>query len=464
MTNALIPEPMTAVEAMAADEGHVEKFLNGIFTCEVPAVAVPDYLRRNTVIGRFAHDVAAQAEMPFGTVFVTILGAASVPAACSFTTRFEGGYELPVGLFTVCEQPPASGKTRVLNYGLHAYQAAIRELNKKVHAHNEDEGNKQNQKPYAIDAITDGTTAAIDSKLAASGSGRLPLASSEQGLFRSLFPAEGGFHSNNDLLLTGWDGGWVSGARSTRNSFTGRVSTQVVMFAQNGSIRRVLQASNGSGLTERFLFIAERSNLGRRKFEPHTVDASQYDKAAGRCVERMAAGGPPIVIEPCKDGRAYIRRQRIAHEAELGKLERAGEVVMVGWLGKFENHVLKIASVIHAFEFMQNEEIDFPYPAQIPLSTVEAACELVMGLQQHMRKVIDAAGESGLQTATDAILTMLRESKKPMATSAVAVKAKNRKPFADMGNDSYRAVKSFVDVLIAKGILIKVAGKLDLAE
>lgn len=464
MTNALIPEPVTAGEVMAADEGHVEKFLNGIFTCEVPAVAVPDYLRRNTVIGRFAHDVAAQAEMPFGTVFVTILGAASVPAACSFTTRFEGGYQLPVGLFTVCEQPPASGKTRVLNYGLHAYQAAIRELNKKVHAHNLAEENKQDQRPYFIDAITDGTTAAIDSKLAASGGGRLPLASSEQGLFRSLFPAEGGFHSNNDLLLTGWDGGWVSGARSTRNSFTGRVSTQVVMFAQNGSIRRVLQASNGSGLTERFLFVAERSNLGRRKFEPHTVDASQYDKAAARCVERMAAEKPPIIIEPCRDGRAYIRRQRIAHEAELGKLERAGEVVMVGWLGKFENHVLKIASVIHAFEFMQAEEIDFPYPVQIPLATVEAACELVMSLHGHMRAVIDAAGESGLQTATDTILSILRESKMPMAVSAVTAKARRRKPFADMGRDDYKASKAFIDAMIVKGILLKANNKLSVAE
>lgn len=230
MKTDLIPDPMTAGDAMVADEGPVEKFLNGIFTCEVPAVAVPDYLRRNTVIGRFAHDVAAQTEMPFGTVFITLLGAASVPAACSFTTRFGSGYELPAGLFTVCEQPPSSGKTRVLNYGLHAYQAAIRTLNKQIDAHNRADENKQDQKPRAINVITDGTTAAIDSKLAEYKSGRLPLASSEQGLFRSLFPCEGGFHSNNDLLLTGWDGGWVSGARSTRNAFTGRVSTQVVMF------------------------------------------------------------------------------------------------------------------------------------------------------------------------------------------------------------------------------------------
>lgn len=464
MTNALIPEPVTAGEVMAADEGHVEKFLNGIFTCEVPAVAVPDYLRKNTVIGRFAHDVAAQAEMPFGTVFVTILGAASVPAACSFTTRFESGYELPVGLFTVCEQPPASGKTRVLNYGLHAYQAAIRELNKQVHSHNRAEENKQDQKPYFIDTITDGTTAAIDSKLAESKSGRLPLASSEQGLFRSLFPAEGGFHSNNDLLLTGWDGGWVSGARSTRNAFTGRVSTQIAMFAQNGSIRRVLQASNGSGLTERFLFVAERSNLGRRKFEPHTVDANQYDKAATRCVERMADGKSPIIIEPCKDGRAYIRQQRIAHEAELGRLERAGEAVMIGWLGKFENHVLKIASVIHAFEFMQNEEIDFPYPVQIPLATVEAACALVMGLHGHMRAVIDAAGESGLQTATDAILDLVRESRTPLSLSDVVRKARRRKPFSDMGNASYKSAKGFTEALIMKNILSKISGKIAVAE
>ena len=236
------------------------------------------------------------------------------------------------------------------------------------------------------------------------------------------------------------------------------------MFAQNGSIRRVLQASNGSGLTERFLFVAERSNLGRRKFESHTVDASLFDKAAARCVERMAAEKPPIIIEPCRDGRAYIRRQRIAHEAELGKLERAGEVVMVGWLGKFENHVLKIASVIHAFEFMQAEEIDFPYPVQIPLATVEAACELVMSLQEPMSAVIAASGESRLQTATDENLSLQRESKVPMAVSAVTAKARRRKPFADMGRDDYKASKSFIDTLIVKGILLKANNKLSVAE
>lgn len=178
----------------------------------------------------------------------------------------------------------------------------------------------------------------------------------------------------------------------------------------------------------------------------------------------MAAEKPLIVIEPCKTGREYIWQQRIAHEPTLGKLERAGEMTMLGWLGKFENHVLKIASVIHAFEFMQNEETEFPYPAQIPLATVEAACELVMSLHEHMRKVIDAAGESGLQTATDAILSILRESKVPMAVSAVIRKAKNRKPFADMGHDSYMSAKAFVDTLIQQEILVKIARKLAVAE
>lgn len=464
MNATSFPKPVTPGEAMLSEpESHSEKLLNGIFTREVPAIEVPEFIRKKTVIGRFAHDIAAQTEMPFASVFVTLLGVASIPADCSFVTRFPGGDELPPGLFTVCEQPPASGKSWVLKYGLHAYSSEIYRLNAEIHKQNEvaKEDKTIRKRPYVISSITDGTTAAIDNALSQSKNGRLPLASSEQGLFMSLFPGENGYSSNNDLLLSGWDGGWVSGARVSRQAYVGKVNAQVVMFAQNGSIQRVLRASNGSGLTERFLFVAEQSNLGRRKFESHTVDTGQYDKAAARCVKRMGDELPKIVIEPCREGRAFIRHQKIAHEPTLGELHRAGEAVMVGWLGKLENHILKIAATLHSFEVMQSDNVEFPFPVQIPLETVEAACELVVSLMAHMRAILDATGESGMQTAIDSILTLIRDSKKPLPVSDVARKIRDRKPFSAMGNDSYASAKKFIEMLIIKGILVKVAGKLE---
>gem|GEM_PF-3801531 len=87
-----------------------------------------------------------------------------------------------------------------------------------------------------------------------------------------------------------------------------------------------------------------------------------------------------------------------------------------------------------------------------------------VALHEHMRAVIDAAGESGLQTATDSVLSILRENKAPMAVSAVTAKARRRKPFADMGRDDYKASKAFIDTLIVKGILLKSHNKLSVAE
>ncbi len=46
-----------------------------------------------------------------------------------------------------------------------------------------------------------------------------------------------------------------------------------VMFAQQGGIETILKSSNGTGLAERFLFLAEKHNLGKRDFsQNHVID------------------------------------------------------------------------------------------------------------------------------------------------------------------------------------------------
>ncbi len=91
--------------------------------------------------------------------------------------------------------------------------------------------------------------------------------SSEKGLFNSLFgKSYGNGENNNDIVLNGFNGDYVATSRATREGYVGHVSGGIVCFAQAGSVETVLEASNGSGLSERFFMIVEPHNLGIRDF------------------------------------------------------------------------------------------------------------------------------------------------------------------------------------------------------
>lgn len=229
--------------------------------------------------------------LPESSIFLMGLAVFSSVGCRKYIIK-EDNRTIPTGIYAVAEHPPATGKSWCLSlfqkpfFDSHKeksdlyYQELMRFKNNKRKLTDEDKQSLmelENNPPVVL--FTTNTTPEALEKSLNSSKGFFSTVSSEQGLFDSLFGlsyTDGKKSNNNDLILNGFDGGYMNSLRISRDGFNGNVSGGVALFAQQGSIEKLLNASNGTGLCERFLMIAEAHNLGKRD---HTQDKTIPESA-----------------------------------------------------------------------------------------------------------------------------------------------------------------------------------------
>lgn len=438
-------------DAVGADYIHIPESLNG------------------SVITRLAERAAHTMEIPLGTVFVSLLAGASASVATNYATQFITGTCVPAVIQAVCEHPPSTGKSNLKGQAINGYQYAMQDHNRRIASVNSATGKDGVMLPYGFEITTDGTSAAIDAELVSMDSGRVFIASDEQAAFQSLFP-ETGFSSNNSLLLNGWMGEYIAGSRTTRKAFRGHPQTAVLLIAQVGSIQRVLSASNQTGLADRFMFTAERSNLGRRTLDNGyltTDDKAAFNLAADECIKRYSKrvylDGDNIAnlagvhdlerVKPRREGYEIIKAKRKEIEPFLGELEREGELTYIGWLGKLETHVLKIATVMHVFDCLGNgREVDKFIPDELIIGCIE----LFMECGKHMRGIIQNSGEAGSTAELEAVMDMLDKERGVTIERAKQIMRK-RSPFKARGKDAYKAAGARLNIMLKEGFIVQSA-------
>lgn len=444
-----------------------------------PFLDLPKSLQ-NTVVGRLAGIIATKLEFPEVSTFLSLLASASSAVACAYATQYRSKTAVALGLYAVIEQPPATQKSYLLGIGGDAYAMAIGEHNKRISAKNreniERDLDRENNMQYGFALTTDATSAALDRGLAHCSEGRFVVASAEQSALMSLFPDAGTYSSNNELILKGYAGEYVNGMRGGREAFVGVVQGSIVLIAQPGSCRRVLSASNGTGMAERFFFLSEPTMLGIREHTgayPSSSETRAFEEACKRCVElysdRIMSQSairfsdrekmdPKYLnkVRPSDHGYSLILGQRRDMEGHLGELAEAGEMVALSWLGKYETHVLKVAGVLHVIECLGN---GVHPPEVIPDDMVCAAMDFVDLLGDHLNEILHDAGESGSEAEEDCFIDVL--SNKPLTRREVMLKVKNRKPYKSMGRNAYAAANRRLDAMLASGvIMVNATGRL----
>lgn len=436
----------------------------------------------NTVIGRLASTMAHCIEFPEASVFMSMLGAASASVSCNYAAQYATKHAISTGLYVIVEQPPATQKSRILDAGIVPYSMAMSAHNKKVF------GKKREDKERDIDPdasvrhgfvlATDATSAALDKFMSECSEGRFVIASAEQSALTSLFPESGSFSSTNELILKGYAGEYVAGMRGGRSAFSGIANGSIILIAQMGASKRVLAASGGSGMAERFFFVSEPTLLGSRTFDNgyvHDDDKRQFELAVHRCVEaysqkifsfKNSDAGTRVVLDPCNLeqlrasslGYQMIRQWKIDSEGRMGELGQSGDVVLLSWLGKFETHVLKIASVLHVFECLGH---GMTVPEVIPDSMISAAMDVVEALSYHMETLLHDAGESGMDAEEQAVIEAL--TGKRLATRSLTQLLRHRKPFKAMGKGGYQTCIRRVQKMIDTGqLVVKADGMLEI--
>ncbi|HCT99161.1 MAG TPA: hypothetical protein DF614_03570, partial [Methylococcaceae bacterium] len=253
----------------------------------------------NHIMHRLAEHIAQTCDLPVSTVFLIGLAVFSGMSCRKWVVEYPDGGTLPTCLYVVAEQPSGTSKTRALT----AFQRAFTNIiNKAINTYNENlsaiedliENEKKKEKnqetitemiDYANSLMpTTNTTPAGLEKSLIDSNGFFSAVSSEQGLFNTLLGLNygGGKYNNNDILLNGRDGGFINVRRMGRECYAGHVVGNIVCFAQEGSIEKVISASNGTGVSERFLMIAEPHQLGQRnhtKSVPHQPELfMEYQK------------------------------------------------------------------------------------------------------------------------------------------------------------------------------------------
>lgn len=437
-------------------------------------VELPETIRQ-TVIGKLAQRTAYCLELPEASVFLALLGSASAAVATSYAVQYATGTCLPTGLFTIIEQPPATQKSFLLSIGLRPYEQGMITHNKQVSALNRNE-EKADSIRFGFVNATDATSAALDESLANCDSGRFVIASSEQSAFSSLFPESGTYSSNNELLLKGYPGEYVSSLRKGRKAFNGVAYGTIVLVAQPGSAKRVFSASNGSGLAERFLYLSEPSLLGKRSLHGEYLsrdDTADFYKACTECMSTYSSKALSICpeneqnrMEPetltqlraSSEGYALIMQERKSMESYLGKLADSGAMVMLSWLGKLETHALKIAAVLHVIEC---QAAGCSVPDVIPSSLVRTALEFVKVIGKHLEQVLRDSGESGDAVEVEAVISLI-SNERFLGVRDAALKLQRRIPFRAMGKGAYKAARARIEAMLTEGLLmVSTKGKLE---
>lgn len=428
-------------------------------------MVLPEDFKR-TLIGKLAVRAAHCLEFPEASTALSLLASASAAASMSYAVQYQTRHPINIGIYAVVEQPPSTSKSHKLKTGTRAYLKAVTEHNKRVFAENEqlkkDKAEELLLPTFA--AATDATTAALDQALSGKAEGRFFIASAEQAAFESLFPKEGMHSANNELLLKGWQGEFVASMRAGRNAFSGEAFGAIMVIAQPGSAGRVFDASNGTGLAERFLYVSEPSLLGTRTLHGDFLrheDTAAFDKAVAGCVkqysERYLTDHSPQTPEAVQqlrltpEGYDLILQERRRLEPHLGDLNRQGRMVEVGWLGKIETHVLKVAATLHVFESLGN---GCKPPEAIPIALVNTALEFVHMIGDRLFKVMQDSGFSGEAAEVDAVQDALMSTSKPHTIRSLSQALRRRQPFRSMGENKYSAAKARVEAMLKDGRLM----------
>lgn len=308
--------------------------------------------------------------LPVNTVFLMGLAVFSSIACRRYVVNYQYGGDMPIGLYAVAEQPSGTGKSwclttfqkpffKVHHARFEQYKTDLNRL-KSIPKDELTDDDKLALKDLVANLppplfATNATPEALEQYIN-NTNGFFSAVSSEQGLFNSLLGLSYGDNkkaNNNDLVLNAYDGGHINSMRVGREGYNGGVIGAIVLFAQQGSIEKVIEASGGTGLSERFLMLAEPHNLGKRDRTKSTaIDKTALD-AYNEIAERLANSALSNVksdlsaLNISNNGHRLIAEYLNVIEPHLANGGKFSHAFLRGAAGKLNIQVMKIAANLH---------------------------------------------------------------------------------------------------------------------
>ena len=457
-----------AQESTAEPSSNIENFDSN---ADYQHLDLLQYLDDSHILKRVSQLLHEQTYIPSSSLLMVGLGVVSAYTALSNVVVYRDGKPMPIGLYVVVEQPSGTSKSLSLNTFSEPFSEALaiahKEAKKAVAGFDISKG----KTPEYLDAVakaarigskvpaTNATSEAVEKSLI-DGDGFFCCAGSEQGLFNSLlgksYTAAGNV-ANADIILNGYDGGYMRVLRAGREGFIGKPVGAVTMFAQTGSIDTVVEESKGTGLSERFLCLAEPSALGTRDHtRPYPVNAALITEYATKCkpFSDVAASGEEINFNNLRqlhisaDDWLLIAKFKNALEPHL--LGKYSHQTLIGAAAKVEQSIMKIASNLHLMG-------DTPHLNEIDNLHVRAAICITRDILKAFYNLCSVKGICGQSVEIETILNMeaFQNNYKTVTMREIIKSREKRNPFSKMQKKA-AAIRATVAEMVGLGILIEV--------
>ena len=409
------------------------------------------YVDDEHLLKKLSLSIANATDLPAHTVFLAGLSIFSSITARAFKINYQGAAsgDLPTGLYAILEQPSGTGKSRAVGIFQRPMLEAEREIKKLM-----EEAEQLDHPTIKNHLFTTNTTPeALDASLVHTD-GYFSAVSSEQGLFNTLLGNCYGGDSvnNNDILLYGFDAGWNKGARVTRKAYTGIVVGSACMFSQQGSIENILNKSNGTGLAERFLFLAEKHNIGFKDFhKTSTIDkklVAQYNEICRNLtIETLSIPKSYDVLpafEISSEGWFAIAEYRNSIESHLKDGGVYSHVSIRGAARKINMQIMKIAANLQILDSTQD---------QIANKYVESAIAIADAMLKANLSLCQDKGIVGTKAEYVSVLSLFENDSRPRTERNIIQKKFEKLPFKHFTGNKSELIRSVLAAMVDEGLL-----------
>ncbi len=426
------------------------------------------------IMKRLSKATAHAIQLPVSTTFLTGIGVFSSIACRRYVVNYEHGGDVPIGLYVIAEQPSGTGKSWCLKtfqkpfFKAHksradAHKKDVLRLKKIPKDERTDDDNQALKDLLANPPIplfsTNPSPEALEQSLNFTR-GFFSAISGEQGMINTLLGlayGDKGRANNNDLLLNGYDGGHINSQRVGREGYCGHVIGALVSFAQYGSIEKMLDASNGTGLAERCLFAAEPHYLGKRdKFRSTAIDGqllAEYGDMATELANLMYRhiNNDLSALTITSTGHKMITEYLVNIEPHLADGGKYSHSFMRGAASKLNIQIMKLAANLHLSngQFFDNE---------IPDKIVKAAIAIIDDIFSASVQICHKKGVAGEKAEFEAVINYL--SIKGAKTEREIINSlRTTLPFKNYSGNKWAAIKKTVQNLNSQGVIVESNGK-----
>jgi len=407
--------------------------------------------------------------LPISTVFLMGLGVFSSMSTRAYRVSYKYGGAVPIGLYVVAEQPSGTGKSWCLNtfqrpfYKAHKRHIAKCNAQLKIVQSTPPTPDTIEIAEYYSKAMqtplftTNTTPEALEQSLMLT-KGFFSAVSSEQGLFNSLLGLMYGESkvSNNDLVLSGFNGDYLASMRVSRTGFSGYVAGGIVLFAQGGSVENILNQSKGTGLSERFLMLAEPHSLGKRKWkESKSINrdlVEDYDNICQQFIDNVLMNPcdfdetPILTISNEGWGKIFLFREEL--EPHLADGSRYSHISLRGAASKVDIQIMKIAANLHLLSGLNVGNV-------IEINCIDSAIQIMRDLMEANLAMLLDKEIIGAKAEYTAILKMFEGNNKSLTERQITNSRKCVAPFKDFTGNKYELIRKALNELVEHGVILK---------